>query len=392
MKSKIYFLLALFIFLIPSATFAADFIGLVGIPGIEPNGDTDLNAYINALYRLSISLAALLAVIKIVAAGAKYMLTDIVPAKEDAKKDIQGALIGLLIVIGAIIILNTVNTDLTKLDLGIEGVAIKDEQKLPANEAFNTECADAQCKKYTCSNNAQLTEMVRLSGLSTTSSCRAQCSVLKGYHYKPSDTLDPTCAVSMTDYNEALTKATDKLLTEFCPAGKKCFVTACDEANLSVGTTCKAECEDRGGKLGRYSEATKQCVIEGKSTDIACERTDLRSGCNKAKDECAAQSGSVVWTSGAASIRCDTYTTLEQSCRDNGDTWNNVNRSCFREDTMRAEICGNRLDCKTAQCVVPDTFGFNDSCSSWCNNDQRLLDIGFTGGEYNAKYNVCYRR
>lgn len=90
---------------------------LVGIPGVDADSvvkDGGFGEYINALYRLSISIAALLAVVKIVAAGAKYMLSDIVTHKEDAKKDIEGALIGLLVIIGAVIILNTVNTDITK--------------------------------------------------------------------------------------------------------------------------------------------------------------------------------------------------------------------------------------------------------------------------------------
>ena len=126
MKSKHYFFLILFVLLIPNGLFAAEFQALVGIPGLtDMTGPGSLNQYINALYRLSISIAALLAVIKIVAAGAKYMLSDIITHKEDAKKDIQGALIGLLIVIGAIVILNTVNSDLTNLNLGIEKAIIE---------------------------------------------------------------------------------------------------------------------------------------------------------------------------------------------------------------------------------------------------------------------------
>ena len=131
MKSNLYFFILLVITLLPAGVITASshFIPLVGIPGLTDvnlTGDQGLNLYINALYRLSISIAALLAVIKIVAAGAKYMLTDIVPAKEEAKKDIQGALIGLLIVIAAVIILNTVNSDLTKVNFNLEPVKLED--------------------------------------------------------------------------------------------------------------------------------------------------------------------------------------------------------------------------------------------------------------------------
>ena len=106
MKSKLAFISVLVLLgltsIVPVVS-AADpmFIPLVGIPGVDPNNPV-LGTYINAIYRLSISLAALLAVIKIVAAGASYMLSDIVTTKSNAKDDIKGALIGLLIVISAV--------------------------------------------------------------------------------------------------------------------------------------------------------------------------------------------------------------------------------------------------------------------------------------------------
>lgn len=92
------------------------FTPLVGIPGLDGNVD-DFGAYINALYVLSISLAALLAVIKIIIAGVKWMLTDVVTTKQDAKNDIQGALVGLLIVISAVLVLQFINPALVKTDL-----------------------------------------------------------------------------------------------------------------------------------------------------------------------------------------------------------------------------------------------------------------------------------
>ncbi len=69
---------------------------------------------------MSISIAALLAVVKIIIAGAKYMLSDIVTTKGEAKKDIRGALLGLLLIIGAVIILNTINPALTDGGLNIK--------------------------------------------------------------------------------------------------------------------------------------------------------------------------------------------------------------------------------------------------------------------------------
>lgn len=112
--------LFLVLLLLPAVTLA-QFRPLVGIPGIS-DPSTDLNTYINILYALSISIAALLAVIKIIIAGVKYMLSDVITSKQAAKSDIQGALIGLLVVISAVLILNVINPQLTQTNLFIAPV------------------------------------------------------------------------------------------------------------------------------------------------------------------------------------------------------------------------------------------------------------------------------
>lgn len=92
------------------------FTPLVGIPYVDTtDSNLSLPGYVDALYKAAISIAAFLAVVKIIFAGVKYMLSDVVTSKEDAKKDIRGALIGLLIVIGAVLILNTINPQLKEL-------------------------------------------------------------------------------------------------------------------------------------------------------------------------------------------------------------------------------------------------------------------------------------
>ena len=112
MPSKPLFIFTLL--LLPTLVSAA-FVPLVGIPGIDANAN--FNSYINALYALSISIAALIAVIKIIIAGVKWMLTDIVSSKQEAKNDIQGALVGLLIIVAAVLILEVINPQLKSSSL-----------------------------------------------------------------------------------------------------------------------------------------------------------------------------------------------------------------------------------------------------------------------------------
>ena len=81
------------------------------------NNGGGLDGLLNNIFLLSISAAAIFAVIKIIIGGVKYMLTDVVTTKESAKKDIKGALLGLVIILAAVFILQTINPNLTKFQL-----------------------------------------------------------------------------------------------------------------------------------------------------------------------------------------------------------------------------------------------------------------------------------
>ena len=94
---------------------------LIQLP-ITTGGAPGWQGYIDLLYATAISLAALLAVMKIVIAGAKYMFSDVITNKAEAKKDIQGALLGLLLILGAVILLNLINPQLTNTTINIDRI------------------------------------------------------------------------------------------------------------------------------------------------------------------------------------------------------------------------------------------------------------------------------
>ncbi len=152
MNCRSLVLLGIFFLSLPLLASAQSFIPLVGIPGLEDPSTQDFGEYINALYRLAISIAGLLAVLKIIAAGAKYMLTDVVTSKAAAKSDIKGALLGLLIVIGAVVLLNTINPEITVTNLTFNEVTLNptppSSQPLAPTE---TMCESAYgCTEITC--------------------------------------------------------------------------------------------------------------------------------------------------------------------------------------------------------------------------------------------------
>lgn len=107
---------------------------LVNIPGNQAGG---FEQYINFLYGVSISIAALLAVVKIIIAGAKYMISDVVSNKGSAIEDIQGAILGLLLILGAVIILEFINPQLINGNIKFQPIPPPEGINNPSSVAVN---------------------------------------------------------------------------------------------------------------------------------------------------------------------------------------------------------------------------------------------------------------
>ena len=87
---------------------------------------TTAGPYIEGIFTLIIAVAVGLAVLMIIFGGIKYMSTDAIGGKSDAKSTIQNALWGLLLAISAWLILNTINPDLVNFNLNPEPIIIED--------------------------------------------------------------------------------------------------------------------------------------------------------------------------------------------------------------------------------------------------------------------------
>lgn len=92
------------------------YVSLTELPRVAENS-TDLVGFLNAIYIVLIGLGSLIAVVKIAIAGVKYTMSDVITDKTSAKRDIQGALIGLAILLVPFLILNTIYPGLTNLDI-----------------------------------------------------------------------------------------------------------------------------------------------------------------------------------------------------------------------------------------------------------------------------------
>ena len=115
----------------PMATFAQgsaptpiNYVPLVDLPGTatsDAKGATvELATYLPGIFRLSIGIAGVLAVIMIVYGGVEYLSTDAISGKSEGKERIQNALVGLLLAIGSFVILNTINPATVEFNLNLQ--------------------------------------------------------------------------------------------------------------------------------------------------------------------------------------------------------------------------------------------------------------------------------
>lgn len=250
MKSKPLVFFCLVILAVPTLSYAADFLPLVGIPGVTNAGNAGFGAYINALYRLSISIAALLAVIKIVAAGAKYMLSDIVTSKESAKDDIRGALIGLLIIIGAVVILTTINSDITENNFVIaplQGVDGSDTS-FPPLATQGGVCTRAETLGSTCM-------ILRCE--------RGSVGGINNFEMNPGETEEQACLRTCRDtYNGYYT---------YNPVSSSLCTFVDTEANTCDRNSNWNCCEERNN--GSWDADARTCTLEpGTTVDDITER------------------------------------------------------------------------------------------------------------------------
>lgn len=90
---------------------------LAPLPGFTEN--PDLGGWLKSLFTILIAIAGILALIMIIVGGVTYMTSDAFGKKQDGKMYIINAIAGLILALGAWVILNTINPDLAQ-DLNIE--------------------------------------------------------------------------------------------------------------------------------------------------------------------------------------------------------------------------------------------------------------------------------
>ncbi|MBI5742479.1 MAG: L,D-transpeptidase, partial [Candidatus Niyogibacteria bacterium] len=90
------------------------------LPGMTSTSVSNTGDYLSNLFYFLLGAAAVLAVVKIVMGGLKYIYSSMSPpALEEAKADIQAAVFGLILALASYLILYTINPNLLTLDFTV---------------------------------------------------------------------------------------------------------------------------------------------------------------------------------------------------------------------------------------------------------------------------------
>jgi len=109
------------------------------ISRINVSGKNALGKYINTIITLVIGLSGVLAVLMIIRGGIEYMTSELPGVKGEGKSRITNALLGLLIALGAWLILNTINPEILETEVDIPQATIEydqEEEIIPSAENF----------------------------------------------------------------------------------------------------------------------------------------------------------------------------------------------------------------------------------------------------------------
>lgn len=254
------------------------FVPLVGIPGLE--GLPTFDDYIDALYALAISVAALIAVVQIVIGGAQYMMDDLITSKSAAKERIKNALIGLLIIIAAALILTTINSNLTRLQINAPQIEL-DNSTPPAviDEILQNCASDNAGTNCGLSNCSDIVRYHALFGVASNqaNTCNAICQEIDGTYISGGLTGTDRCAYTLERYRERMIEVTEQAKASLCtndPRLYTCDIIPClGEGLLGCGNSW---CQENGNY--DYDSESALCYREA-GRDLPTEELIRRRTC-----------------------------------------------------------------------------------------------------------------
>jgi hypothetical protein len=197
---------------------------------------TLLFQYLGAMYAIILTTSAILAFFMLVVGGVQYSYTALSPsAKGAAKERMKNALLGLLIVFGAWLILNTINPDLVRLDLAIKPITVNVQTgtidtSAPPNPGSGPGSAGIVTSIGTpgCPTCVTLDPSIPAKGVGTGCKGVPQC------------TIDPRTGQKLLTLNESLkSQNINWQVTEMYPPTRDDHYNSCHRDGTCVDASCR---------------------------------------------------------------------------------------------------------------------------------------------------------
>ena len=125
------------------------YVPLEPLPGANANTYNSLSAYLTLLFNILLSIGGMIAIVTLVLGGITYMVSEIADKKSEARKRMQSAIIGLLLLLSCWLILHEINPNLTNFSLTLPG---------QTQSAVTTSSSGTQTATPTYPTNQQITD------------------------------------------------------------------------------------------------------------------------------------------------------------------------------------------------------------------------------------------
>lgn len=101
----------------PAFVLAQQPVVLEPIPGVTQGTSLNFATMMRGLFQALLGLGAILAVLMLVIGGIQYMTGEALHTKEQAREKIRNAILGLLLLFGSVLILQTINPNLLQFKI-----------------------------------------------------------------------------------------------------------------------------------------------------------------------------------------------------------------------------------------------------------------------------------
>jgi len=184
------------------------------------------------------------------------MTTDIVSSKSDAKKDIQGAIFGLVVILGAVLILYIINPDIGTVDLSFDTpprAAAPTGATLLLPEIQDCQANPGECNFETIPCGVKRTMSSNYKGPppERTYDCSLKRAACFGDFLVAPGGEEAAC---LTTQEAAAAKITE-VAAAYCPSGETCTADICINGRQF---DCEEACFDDGGTA--FDKQTNICV------------------------------------------------------------------------------------------------------------------------------------